>query len=102
MTLLITLFAAIASTAIWYLIPKRKEYLLSVPCWLFWGASIMWLVDAIFEFAELHEEYFVELTGEGMVNDIALGFSVVALGLLIWVVAFLIKDPQGILWKKNK
>ena len=102
MTLLITLFAAIGATTIWYLIPQRKEYLLFLPCFAFWGASIMWLVDAIFEFAESKEAYFAELTGESMANDIALGFSAVALGLLIWVIALLIKDPKGVLRRKNK
>ena len=102
MTLLITLFAAVISTTVWYLCSERKNLLLAVPCWLFWGASIMWIVDAIFEFAELKEEFFVELTGEGMINDIALGLSVVCLGLVIWVIALLIKDPKGVLWRKNK
>ena len=101
MTLLITVIAAIVGTIVWYLAPKRKEYLLSVPCFLFWGASIMWFVDAIFEFVELKEAYFVELTGEGMANDIALGLSVVALGLVIWVIALIVRDPKGILWKKH-
>lgn len=102
MTLLITLFAAIASTVVWYFVPQRKRLFLAVPCFAFWGASIMWLVDAIFELAELKEAYFAELTGEGMANDIALGFSAVALGLLIWVIVLLIKDPDGVLFKKKK
>ncbi|MBO7369065.1 MAG: hypothetical protein J6U25_02115 [Clostridia bacterium] len=102
MTLLISVLAAVLFTAIWYVSPKRKELMLSVPCFLFWGASLMWFVDAIFEFVELKEEYFIELTGEGMINDIALGVSVVALALVIWVVVLLIKDPKGVIWKKNK
>ena len=100
MTLLITLFAAIASTAIWYLIPKRKEYLLSVPCWLFWGASIMWSVDAIFGFAELGAEYFTPSAAD-MLNDIFLGLSVVALTLVVWTIVLLVKDPKGVYRKKE-
>lgn len=95
MTLLISAFAAIISTVSWYFIPKRKELMLSVPCCLFWGATIMWFVDAIFEYAELGAEYFTPAVSD-MINDAFLGFSVVALGAIIWVVILLIKDPMGV------
>ena len=94
MTLLITAFAAIAVTVIWYLSEKRKELYLGALALMYWGASLMWLVDAIFEYAELKAEYF-HPAFEDMVNDAFLGVSVVALGLVIWVVALLIKDPKG-------
>ena len=48
MTLLISVFAAIISTAVWYFCAERKKYLLNVPCYIFWGASVMWFVDAVF------------------------------------------------------
>ena len=67
---------------------------LHVLCWLFWGASIMWLVDAIFEYAELGAEYFTPAL-EDMINDAFLGLSVIALALVIWIVILLIKDPKG-------
>lgn len=66
----------------------------SVLCWMYWGASLMWLVDAIFEYAELHETYFTPEPIE-MLNDFYLGLSVAALGLIIWLVILLIKDPKG-------
>lgn len=47
MTLLISVFAAIISTAVWYFCAERKKYLLNVPCYIFWGASVMWFVDAV-------------------------------------------------------
>ena len=31
-----------------------------------------------------------------MLNDAYLGFSVVALGLILWLVILLIKDPKGV------
>ena len=68
-------------------------------CWMYWGASIMWLVDAIFEYAELHEEYFTPAAAD-MLNDLYLGLSVVALGLIIWLVVLLVKDPKGVLRAK--
>ena len=93
MTLLITVFAAVIATVKWY---NRKDdsMKLGILCFLYWGASIMWLVDAIFEYAELKAEYFTPAL-EGMLNDAFLGLSVVALGLVIWLVRLLITDPKG-------
>ena len=55
----------------------------------------MWLVDAIFEYAELRADYFTPAPAD-MLNDLYLGLSVVALGLIIWLVILLIKDPKGV------
>lgn len=105
MTLLTTVFAAIICTIIWYKNAPQNEMKVGTLCWMYWGASIMWLVDAIFEYAELHEEYFTP-TPADMLNDFYLGLSVVALGLMIWLVILLIKDPKGavkaVLFKKSK
>ena len=65
---------------------------------MFWGASIMWFVDAVFEYAELKAEYFTPAL-EDLINDAFLGLSVVALGLVIWLVVLLIKDPKGVVKK---
>ena len=93
MTLLITVFAAVIATVKWY---NRKDdsMRLGMLCFLYWGASIMWLVDAIFEYVELKAAYFTPAL-EDMVNDAFLGLSVVALGLVIWLVRLLITDPKG-------
>ena len=96
MTLLITVFAAVICTIIWYKNASRSEMMLGVLCLMFWGASLMWLVDAVFEYVELGAEYFTPALSD-MLNDSFLGFSVVALGLVIWLVILLIKDPKGIL-----
>ena len=61
---------------------------------MYWGASLMWLADAIFEYAELHEAFFTPEPID-MLNDFYLGLSVVALGLIIWLVILLVKDPKG-------
>lgn len=93
MTLLITVFAAVIATVVWY---NRKDdnMKLGILLFMFWGASIMWLVDAVFEYAELGAEYFTPAAGD-MLNDTFLGLSVVALGLVIWIVRLLITDPKG-------
>ena len=93
MTLLLTVFAAVAVTVIWY---RRKDDSMKLGplMFMFWGASLMWLVDAIFEYAELQAEYFTPAI-EDMVNDAFLGLSVIALALVIWVVYLLVTDPKG-------
>jgi hypothetical protein len=93
MTLLITVFAAIIATVKWYT-RKDDSMKLGILCFMYWGASIMWLVDAIFEYVELKADYFTPAL-EDMANDAFLGLSVVALGLIIWLVRLLITDPKG-------
>ena len=100
MTLLLTVFAAVITTAIWY--KKSDEKMLLGPlCCMFWGASLMWLVDAVFEYAELKAAYFTPAP-EDMLNDAFLGLSVIALALVIWIVILLIKDPRGAVRAKLK
>ena len=94
MTLLITIFAAIISTVVWYCKAPDDKMMTKVLCYLYWGASLMWLGDAIFEYAELHEAFFTPEPID-MLNDFYLGLSVVALGLIIWLVILLVKDPKG-------
>lgn len=94
MTLLLTVFAAVISTAIWYKNAPDDKMKVSALCWMFWGASIMWFVDAVFEYIELGAEFFRPSPAD-MLNDAYLGLSVIALALVIWVVILLIKDPKG-------
>lgn len=104
MTLLLTVFAAVISTAIWYMSPSRNEMMIGTLSLMYWGASLMWLADAIFEYAELGAGYFTPAPLD-MLNDMFLGLSVVALGMIIWVVILLIKDPKGVVKEtllKNK
>ena len=95
MTLLTTVFAAVICTVIWYKGAPKSEMMVGVLCWMYWGASLMWLVDAIFEYAELHAEYSTPAPAD-MLNDFYLGLSVVALGLVIWLIILLVKDPKGV------
>lgn len=104
MTLLTTLFAAVICTAIWYKIAHKSDMMVGTLCLIYWGASLMWLADAIMEYIELGAEYFTPAPTD-MLNDLYLGLSVVVLGLIIWIVVLLIKDPKGVikerLFKKN-
>ncbi len=95
MTLLTTVFAAIICTIVWYCNAPKSQMKIGILCWMYWGASLMWFVDAVFEYAEIHDEYFAPAPTD-MLNDFYLGLSVVALGLVIWLIILLIKDPKGV------
>ena len=85
MTLLTTVFAAVVCTVIWYKSESARELKVGPLCWMFWGASLMWLGDAIFEYAEMGAEYFAPAAAD-MLNDLFLGLSVIAFALVIWMV----------------
>ena len=101
MTLLITVFAAVISTAVWYTSERARKLRVSMLVFMFWGASLMWLVDAVAEYIELGAEYFTP-SGADMINDSFLGISVVALALVVWIVTTLIKDPEKVIAGKLK
>ncbi len=104
MTLLTTVFAALISSIIWYRKEEARKLQVGTLSLMYWGASLMWLIDAVFEYAELGAESFVPAPLD-MLNDFYLGLSVVALGLIIWFVILLVRDPKGVvkaaLFKKN-
>ena len=100
MTLLITLFAAITFTIIWYLRMPDDKLKTGFPALIYWGASLMWLVDSIFEYKENGSAFFTP-EAKDMLNDAFLGFSAVALGLIIWVIYLIIKDPRNVLRRKS-
>lgn len=95
MTLLTAVTAAVISTVVWYVSPVARKLGVGRLSLMYWGASLMWLVDAVVEFAEVRAEYFTPAPAD-MLNDAFLGVSVVVLGLVIWLVTVLIKDPSGV------
>ena len=97
MTLLIAVMAAVVSTLLWYTHPESKMKLGTLSL-MFWGASLMWFVDAVAEYIKAGAEYFTPASSD-MLNDAFLGISVVALGLVIWLVTVLIKDPKQVFGK---
>ena len=92
MTLLITVFAAAISTILWY--NSKSDKKLGTLALMYWGASLMWLVDAVVEYIELGAEFF-EQSPADMLNDAYLGLCVVALGIVIWLIVLFVKDPEG-------
>ncbi|MBR1910421.1 MAG: hypothetical protein IJ821_07535 [Lachnospiraceae bacterium] len=98
MTLLLTVFAAVVCTIVWYSKAPDDSMQLGTLSLMFWGASIMWLVDAIVEYSEVGAGFFIQ-SGADMLNDMYLGLSVIALGLVIWLAILFIKDPRGVIKK---
>ena len=94
MTLLITVFAAIFVTVKWYT-RKDDSMQLGMLIFMLWGASIMWLVDAIFEYTEMGADYFAP-SAKDMLNDSFLGLAVLALALIAWLIRLLVTDPKGV------
>lgn len=96
MTLLITFIAAVVSTVIWYTSENARKMKAGLLCYMYWGASLMWLVDAVFEYSELGADYFVPAAAD-MLNDAFLGVCAVVLGIIVWTAVLLIKDPCNII-----
>lgn len=94
MTLLITVIAAVICTVIWYVCEKARKLKISTLCFMYWSASLMWLVDAVIEYLETGAEFFAPATSD-MLNDGFLGLSAATLGMVIWVITVIVKDPNG-------
>lgn len=91
MCLIITAFAAIITTIIWYFNASVKGMKLGMLALMYWGAALMWLVDGFFCVAE--GEPFLDLSA----NDALLGAVIVLCGLAAWVVMLLYRDPKNVL-----
>ena len=91
MCLIITVFAAIITTAVWYISDNARTYNTGMLTLMYWGASLMWTVDGIFRVAE--GETFFEVS----TDDALLGVVIIMCGLLVWIMALLIKDPKHLI-----
>jgi hypothetical protein len=80
-TLAMTVLAAVAFTVAWYS-GRGEGMLLSLPCLMYWGASLMWLVDAVVEYLSEGIAIFNPSGGQ-LANDAFLGLCVVTLGLVV-------------------
>jgi hypothetical protein len=97
MFLIMTALAAVIVTIIWYVKSPNDKYKLGLLSLMFWGATIMWLVDHIMAFAAEGGEFFEINTDATM-----LGVAVIVLALIAWAVVLVISDPKGVLKKALK
>ena len=81
MTLLITVFAACITTVLWYKNAPKDSMKLGFLALMYWGASLMWMCDAIFEYKEMGAEFFTPDTAD-MINDGFLGLGLLAVDVL--------------------
>ena len=88
-----------ASTLVWYLRSTARALRVGLLCWMFWGASLMWLVDAVFAYAELGAACFTPAPAE-LLDGLFLRAFGGRPGLVIWLAALLIRDPKGVLRQK--
>ena len=98
MTLLITILAACITTVMWYKNAPDDSMKIGFLALMYWGASLMWMCDAVFEYREMGADFFTPAFSD-MINDGFLGLSVVALGMVILIVHLMIKDPKGVVKK---
>ena len=87
-----TAIAAIVTTIIWYVKAPEDRYKLGLLASIYWGATIMWLVDHIMAYLSEGGEFF-----DTSLNATMLGISVIILALLVWLIVLLISDPKGVL-----
>ncbi len=92
MWLLITALAAIVATVLWYVTTPSDKYKLGFLSLLYWGATIMWLVDHVMAYVEEGGQFF-EINADAT----GLGLSVLLLGLFVWLIVLLVSDPKRIL-----
>ncbi len=88
MWLLFLLFAAIFTTALWYIWDNSEKYKLSILALVYWGATIMVFVDHTLGYLMEGGEYF-DTSSDAYI----LGAILVLVGALIWEVFLVIKDP---------
>lgn len=92
MWLILTALAAIIMTVIWYVKAPEDKYKLGLLSLIFWGATLMWLVDHVMAYLTEGGEFF-----EINLDATLLGVAVIILALFIWVIVLLVSDPKGVL-----
>ena len=97
MYLIITALAAIVVTILWYVNAPEDKYKLNILCFIFWGSTLMWIVDHVMAYLNEGGEFF-DLT----LDATLLGVSVVILGLVAWIIVLLASDPKGVFKKLLK
>jgi len=97
MWLIMTALAAIITTVIWYIKAPQDKYKLGLLSLMFWGATIMWLVDHVMAYLTEGGEFF-----EINLDATLLGISVIILALFVWLIVLLVSDPKGVLKKVLK
>jgi peptidoglycan biosynthesis protein MviN/MurJ (putative lipid II flippase) len=97
MWLILTALAAIITTLIWYIQAPQDKYKLGSLSLMFWGATLMWLVDHVMAYLIEGGTFF-----DTNLDATLLGISVIIFALLVWLVVLLVSDPKIVLKKVLK
>jgi hypothetical protein len=92
MWLIVTAVAALVATALWYVTLPADKYKLGFLSLIYWGATLMWLVDHVMAYMNDGGPFF-ELDA----GATALALAVLALGLFLWLVRLVTSDPKRIM-----
>lgn len=95
MWLVILAMAAALTTAFWYWKAESDLYKLNILALIFWGATIMVLVDHVMGYLMEGGE-FLEITSQSIV----LGVVLVIAALVVWEIILIIKDPKKVFQKR--
>ena len=94
MYFIITALAAIVATIVWYTNAPEDKYKLGTLSLIFWGATLMWLVDHVMAYL-IEGGAFFEIN----LDATLLGITVVLLGLIVWLIILLVSDPKKVFYK---
>jgi hypothetical protein len=97
MWLIILTFAATITTAIWYTQADKDKHLLKYLSLIYWGTTIMVLVDHVVPYIMEGGGEFFDVSIEATV----LSGVMVVVGLAVWEGALLLKDPKGAIFKRK-
>jgi hypothetical protein len=97
MWLIILAFAATITTAIWYTQAEKDKYLLKYLSLIYWGTTIMVLVDHVVPYLMEGGGEFFEVSTEATV----LSGIMLLVGLAAWEGALLLKDPKSVIFKRK-
>lgn len=99
MWLLLTAAAALGATVLWRVSTPGDRYRLGFLSLVYWGATLMWLVDHVMAYVQNGGPFF-----EIDANATWLGLSVVALGIFLWLVRLLFsyhREVSRVIFRKG-
>ncbi len=79
MWLILTAVAAIVTTLLWYTKAPKDKYKLGFLSLIFWGATVMWVVDHLWAYLAGNGE-FLEIN----LSATLLGVVVIIVGFILW------------------
>lgn len=90
MCLLLTTLAAIVAGLFWYFKDEDNAFKTGTLSLMYFGAALMWLVDAFFALSE--GEGFLDLS----LDDALLGFTIIICGLLAYLMLLVFRGPKKV------